>query len=63
MNWSISPGTMGGVSAAILLLGIDHVASGSWPGPFYLLDVEEEDVKALCDLFNELLPGHKYKPL
>lgn len=57
-RWAIYPGTMGALSVAIDLLGIDRVSSGSWPGPFYVYGVNKEEVDTLIKLLDERVPGH-----
>jgi hypothetical protein len=58
---AITPGTMGMVVLAVDVVGIDHVSSGAWPGPVYLINLSRADAEAAMELIKEVVPEANFE--
>lgn len=63
MKWmNITPGSMGAVSVAIDLFGIERIDPGSWMTPVKVMvdGISDDDVRAATQLLSDL--GLSFKP-
>lgn len=57
---ALIPGSMGAVGLAIDLFGLSRIDPGTWPGPVFVNDVQEDELDAATELLAQV--GVTVKP-